>query len=460
MIFRFEETRDRRLKTIYTDTCSNEGTKYKEMTVSIITIGDEILIGQIIDTNSAWMAEHLNEIGASIDNIYSVSDTKEGIVDALSSAMDKTDVLLLTGGLGPTKDDITKKTIADFLDSKMVFHEETWERIQELFKRFGRNPVPAHREQCFMPEAATLLLNKRGTAPGMWFEKEGKVIVSMPGVPHEMKYLMEFEVLPKLLQTFSGTPIAHRTILTVGEGESRIAARIEPIANTLPSHFKLAFLPGFGKVRLRLTAIGKTNELLANELEEQVHAIQQLIPELIYGYEKESLESAVGKLLKERNMTIGTAESCTGGLLGHQISSVSGASAYYEGSVVAYSYRLKETLLGVHPTTLVEQGAVSEQTVLEMAKGAIDTLGTNIAVSISGIAGPTGGTPDKPVGTIWLAISDKKNTKTLKLQLGKDRQRNVEYTCVAGLNLIRQFLLKYYPVQKVNDGLRDQQRAV
>lgn len=430
------------------------------MTVSIITIGDEILIGQIIDTNSAWMAEQLNGIGASIDAIYSVSDTKEGILDALSQALEKTDVVLLTGGLGPTKDDITKKTIAEFLGTDMVFHEETWDRILALFKRFDRDPLPAHKEQCYMPASATLLLNKRGTAPGMWFEEKGKVIVSMPGVPHEMKYLMEHEVLAKLHQTYSGNPIAHRTILTVGEGESRIAAKIESVANNLPDHFKLAFLPGFGRVRLRLTAIGKTNEVLEKELTEQVQAIKQIIPTLIYGYEKETLEGVIGQLLKDRGLTIGTAESCTGGLLAHQISSVSGASGYFEGSIIAYSYRLKETLLGVQPDTLVQHGAVSEETVTEMAKGALHTLGTNIAISISGIAGPTGGTPDKPVGTIWLAVADKEHTETLKLQLGKERKRNVEYTCVAGLNLIRQFLLKHYPLEKANGGLIDEKEAV
>ena len=431
------------------------------MTVSIITIGDEILIGQIIDTNSAWMGERLNEIGASVETIYSVKDTKEGIVDALRAALQKTDVVLLTGGLGPTKDDITKKTIAEFLGTPMVFSEETWERIQALFKRIGRrHTTPAHKEQCYMPAAATLLLNKRGTAPGMWFENEGKVIVSMPGVPAEMKYLMEYEVLPKLQKTFSGKPISHRTILTVGEGESRIAVKIEAIENNLPNHIKLAYLPGLGRVRLRLTASGKTKEQLEQDLEEQVQAIQQTIPELIYGYERESLESAIGQLLKTRGMTVGTAESCTGGLLGHQISSVSGASGYFEGSIVAYSYRLKETLLGVQPDTLLKSGAVSEETVVEMVKGAIAALGTDIAISISGIAGPTGGTPDKPVGTIWLAIADKERAETLKLQLGKDRQRNVQYTCVAGLNMIRQFLLKYYPLENVNEGLIQREKSV
>ena len=416
------------------------------MTISIITIGDEILIGQIIDTNSAWMAQQLNGVGASIEKIYSVSDTKEGIVTALEQALAQTDVVLMTGGLGPTKDDITKKTIAEFLDTHMVFHEETWERIQGLFKRLKRTPLPAHREQCNMPASATILLNKKGTAPGMWFEKDGKVIVSMPGVPHEMKYLMEYEVLPKLIQTFQGKPIVHRTILTVGEGESRIANKIEAVAKELPAHIKLAFLPGFGKVRLRLSAMGEDAAQLESELDQHVRSIEQIIPNLIYGYGTNTLERAVGQMLRDRQLTVGTAESCTGGLLGHQISSVPGASNYFEGSIVSYSYHLKKKLLGVKSETLTAYGAVSEETVIEMAKGALQALGTDIVVSISGIAGPSGGTPDKPVGTIWLAIASQEYIKTLKLQLGKDRQRNIEYTCVAGLNMIRLFINKHYPI--------------
>ncbi len=419
------------------------------MTISIITIGDEILIGQIIDTNSAWMAQQLNGVGASIQKIYSVSDTKEGIVTALDQALAQTDVVLMTGGLGPTKDDITKKTIADFLSTDMVFHEETWERIQGLFKRLKRTPLPAHREQCYMPRAATILLNKKGTAPGMWFEKDGKVIVSMPGVPHEMKYLMEYEILPKLIQTFQGTPIVHRTILTVGEGESRIANKIEAVAKTLPDYIKLAFLPGLGKVRLRLSATGDHVDQLERELDQHVRAIEQIIPELIYGYGNNSLESVIGQMLRDRQLTVGTAESCTGGLLAHQISSVPGASGYFEGSIVAYSYDLKKKLLGVKSETLADYGAVSEETVIEMAKGALQTLGTDIAVSISGIAGPGGGTPDKPVGTVWLAIAGKGHTKAIKLQLGKDRQRNIDYTCVAGLNMIRLFINKHHPIELI-----------
>ena len=419
------------------------------MTVSIITIGDEILIGQIIDTNSAWMAQQLNAIGASIKAIHSVSDTTEGIVKALQIAIAETDVILLTGGLGPTKDDITKKTLATFLGADLAFHEPTWQRIEKMFRRRNIPIRPAHKEQCFMPSNATILTNQKGTAPGMWMEHQGTIIVSMPGVPYEMKYLMEFEVLPKLVTTFPGQPIAHRTILTVGEGESSIAHRLEKVIDDFPKEIKIAYLPGLGQVRVRLTATGATKERLDTILDEQVQIIEQLLPNIIFGYEKDTLAAAVGRLLKERNLTVGTAESCTGGLLANQITAIPGSSAYFEGSVVAYSYRLKGVLLDVSKETLEAHGAVSEETVIEMAKGALKTLGVDIAVSISGIAGPGGGMPDKPVGTVWLAIADAQRCETKKLQISKDRTLNIKYTCVVGLNMIRRFVKKYYPVELI-----------
>lgn len=415
------------------------------MNVNIVTIGDEILIGQIIDTNSAWMGQQLNLVGANVSAIHSVSDSKAGILNALETALQQADVVLLTGGLGPTKDDITKKTIADYFGSEMVFHEPTWERIQGMFKRWGRSTTPAHKAQCFMPSNAEILFNKMGTAPGMWFEVDGKIIVSMPGVPYEMKYLMEFEVIPKLVTYFPGKPIAHRTILTVGEGESRIAARLEQFETELPDFVKLAYLPGLGKVRLRLSAIAENGEDIEAILTEKVEEIKAILPELIYGYGTETLEEAVGKRLKERGLTLSTAESCTGGFLAHKITKIPGCSAYYKGSVIAYAYEAKQNQLDVKQATLEQYGAVSEETVAEMVVGVIKTLKTDIGISISGIAGPGGGTPDKPVGTVWLAIADKGRVETKKLQLGKDRLRNIEYTANQGLNMIRQFVHKYYP---------------
>jgi len=415
------------------------------MNVNIVTIGDEILIGQIIDTNSAWMGQQLNLVGAEVSAIHSVSDTKEGIINALETALKQADVVLMTGGLGPTKDDITKKTIANYFGADMIFHEPSWERIQGLFKRWGRSTTPAHREQCFMPSTAQILFNKMGTAPGMWFEVDGKVVVSMPGVPYEMKYLMEFEVIPKLVDYFPGKPIAHRTILTVGEGESRIAAKLTQIEEGLPNFVKLAYLPNLGNVRLRLSAIAENGEDIETILDQKAKEIEALIPELIYGYGTETLEETMGGVLKNKGLTLSTAESCTGGFLAHKITKVSGCSAYYKGSVVAYANETKQNLLAVSQETLENHGAVSEQTVREMVIGVLKTMNTDIGISISGIAGPSGGTPDKPVGTIWLAIGNKDHVETLKLQIGKDRLRNIEYTAIQGLNLIRQFVHKYYP---------------
>jgi len=412
------------------------------MIAHLLTIGDEILIGQIIDTNSAWMAQQLNLIGIRVTKIISISDTDEAIRTALGESFMETSLVLMTGGLGPTKDDITKKTLADYYGVGMSFHPETFERIEAMFAKWGRTTTPAHREQCYLPDNAVILTNKAGTAPGMWFEKEGKVAVSMPGVPYEMKYLMEKEVLPRISQTFAGTPIAHRTILTIGEGESRLAERIEDIEAALPPHIKLAFLPNLGQVRLRLTATGESLSQIETELTEKVGLLNDRLTDYVFGYEKDTIENAVGQLLIKNKKTISTAESCTGGLLAHRLTTVPGSSAYYEGSVVAYSYDLKKKVLHVPDAILVEHGAVSEATVKSMLTGVLNALNTDIGVAISGIAGPGGGTPEKPVGTIWIAVGDKNQIDTLKLQLGKSRSNNIKYTTTKALDMVRRFLLR------------------
>ncbi len=411
------------------------------MNVHIITIGDEILIGQITDTNSAWMAQQLNLQGARIVGMTSISDGMEDIINTLARATKQADVVLLTGGLGPTKDDITKKAIAKFYETGFVFSQETYDRIVGFFERLGRSTTEAHRQQCFMPQNAKLLTNKMGTAPGMWFDENDTVVVSMPGVPYEMKYLMEHEVLPRLTERFPMQAIAHRTIQTIGEGESRIAARIEAFENKLPEHIKLAYLPNLGRVRLRLSGSGTDQAALEQELDALVAELVPQIEELVFGYETDSIEAVIGQLLKERGLTLATAESCTGGHLAHQITAISGASAYFMGSIVAYDNAVKENLLGVQSATLAEHGAVSEACVREMAEGVRERLQTDIGVSISGIAGPTGGTSDKPVGTIWMAISDGKRTVTRKLQLGKKRVLNIKYTSNQALNLVRCLVL-------------------
>ncbi len=411
------------------------------MKIHILTIGDEILIGQIIDTNSAWIGQQLNANGGQIIGITSVADDYEDIQRGLAVALEKSDAVLITGGLGPTKDDITKKTLADFFKVDMVFSQSNFDWITKIFKKFGRDTTPAHRAQCYMPSNAVLLHNKRGTAPGMWFNHGKQVIVSMPGVPHEMKYLMEYEVIPRLTETFQSDPIAHRTILTVGEGESRIAARIESLTNTFPKNVKVAYLPGLGRVRIRLTAMDKDEVAINTLLDDLQTKVVSVIPELVYGYEIDTLEEIVGKMLVDKNLTLATAESCTGGYLSHLITSVSGSSAYFMGGVVAYSNEIKMRQLNVPASILEEHGAVSEATVRAMVTGVLDLLKTDIAVSISGIAGPTGGTAEKPVGTIWMAVGNKDQIKTRKINLGKDRVRNIQYTGVSALNLIRQFII-------------------
>lgn len=411
------------------------------MKVELITIGDEILIGQIVDTNSAWMAQQLNLIGASINRITSISDGLSDIQSTLSLALKDADAVLITGGLGPTKDDVTKKALADFLEDELVFDDATYQRILRFFERLNRKTTEAHRLQCYMPSKANLLLNKMGTAPGMWFEHNGKIIVSMPGVPYEMKYLMEHEVLPKLKAFLPSKPIAHRTILTAGEGESRIAARIENIEDSLPDFIKLAFLPNLGQVRLRLSGSHKNETLLNKTLDEQAQKIKDTIPELIFGTDDQKLEEVIGNILKDQGKTLCTAESCTGGYLAHLITAIPGASSYFQGSIIAYDNKVKQQQLGVQTATLEAHGAVSEETVKQMVKGANELLNTDISIAISGIAGPGGGTPDKPVGTIWLAVGDNQRVWTRKLHAGKDRITNIKYASSHALNFIRQFLL-------------------
>ncbi len=414
------------------------------MKVYLITIGDELLIGQTVDTNSAWMGRLLNLHGARIVESLTVGDEEGPILAALNRAEAQADVVLLTGGLGPTKDDVTKKVLCTFFQDHMHFDEPTFERITKLFERWGRSMTPAHREQCFMPSRAELLHNKMGTAPGMWFEQNETVFVSMPGVPYEMEYLMEHEVVPKLKAKFPGEPIAHRTILTVGEGESRIARRLEEFEESLPPYIKLAYLPNLGQVRIRLTGRHTAQEELNQVLDQKADELEKVIPKLVFGRETETLEGTIGSLLMRQNLRLGTAESCTGGYIGHRITSVSGSSRYFEGGIISYSNALKRQLLGVKPETLEAFGAVSKETVREMAEGAIRVLGCDIAVSISGIAGPDGGSAEKPVGTVWIGVSNGKHTETYLLRAGKDRLKNIQYSTVHALNRLRQFILTHY----------------
>lgn len=410
--------------------------------ITILTIGDELLIGQVIDTNSAFMAQALNRYGMEVFRKVAIADTLPEIIDNLEQALSYSDVVLMTGGLGPTKDDVTKKALAKYFGVDMAFSEVTWERIEYFFQRLGRSTTPAHREQCYMPENALLLTNKMGTAPGMWMEQEDKIVVSMPGVPYEMEYLLTHEVIPRLRKRFKLRPIAHRTLLTIGEGESRLAEQIEDLEEQLPPHLSLAYLPNLGQVRLRLTGRADDKETLKHDLKVYGDAIRERIKDFVYAEGATTIEAEVGRLLLEKGLTMATAESCTGGYVAHRVTAISGASAYFQGSIVAYDNKVKESLLGVSPTTLHNHGAVSEQTVREMVAGVLKALKVDVALAVSGIAGPSGGTPEKPVGTIWLAVGNHEKTATFLLHGTKDREKNIQYASTRVLGMLWHFLQK------------------
>lgn len=410
------------------------------MKAEIITIGDELLIGQVVDTNSAWMAEQLNLSGIKVAQITSISDNREHILTTLGEAATRADIILMTGGLGPTRDDITKNALCDYFDSKLVFDQKTYDNIDRLFGQRGFKITPVNCAQAEVPEVCTPLLNVNGTAPGMWFEKDGIIYVSMPGVPFEMKSLMEDHVIPRL-QEISRVSIVHRTILTQGVGESFLAARIEAWETSLPPFVKLAYLPQPGIVRLRLSASGPDRSLIESVVNGCAEELYKLIPEYIFGEGTDTLEQITGELLKQNEYTLATAESCTGGYIAHLITGVPGSSVYYKGSVVAYANEIKENVLGVSPDTISKYGAVSEETVFEMAAGIIERFHVNCAVAVSGIAGPDGGTADKPVGTTWICVLTPKGAETRKFTFGEHRGRNIRRAALAALDMLRKQLI-------------------
>ena len=412
-------------------------------TAGILTIGDELLIGQTIDTNSAWIGAELTRIGVEVIERLSIRDDHHQIIEALDELTSKVDVVLITGGLGPTKDDITKKAIADFLGLEMEFSENTWVKIQAFFEQLGRKATEAHRIQCYMPERVLLLANEMGTAPGMLFHYEDSKIISMPGVPYEMKYIMSNSVLPILVESAEHVIVQH-TIQTIGRGESMIADAIDHIVDHLPPYMSIAFLPSLGKVRLRVTAKGQEKENLEKEVYSVVKAIKDILGDIVFGEGDIGISEALRDLFVGKGLTVMTAESCTGGRVASKIVEVSGSSAYYLGSLLTYSNEMKMSLLNVSADTLKAHGAVSEPTVLEMVKGGLQQFPADVCVSISGIAGPTGGTPTKPVGTVWMAVGNRETQFAKLFSMGKDRMKNIEYASNMALDMLRKFVLKYY----------------
>ncbi len=409
----------------------------KKILAELLTIGDEILYGQIVDTNSQWMSVELDKVGIKVIRKTTVGDVESEILTALAEAEKRADIVLITGGLGPTSDDLTKPLLAKYFNCGLVINEEALREVTEFFKSRGRELTEINRQQAALPTACEKITNPNGTAPGMWFNKNGKIFMSMPGVPHEMKKMMTDSVIPKLKETFNTPVIYHRVIRTIGLGESYLAEKISDWEKALPDHIKLAYLPSLGEVKLRLTSFGDSNEQMEREVSELTEKLKLLIGQFIFGYGDDPIEVVIGKTLREKKLTLSVAESCTGGYLSHLITSVPGSSDYFLGSMIPYAYEIKMRQLGVKPETLEKYGAVSEPTISEMASVVRARFNTDIGVATSGIAGPGGATPDKPVGTVWIAYSDKHQTVTKKLQLSKDRAINIRMASVAVLNLIR-----------------------
>lgn len=411
------------------------------MKASIITIGDELLIGQTIDTNSAFIGAELSAIGFDVTKITSIHDRREDILEELKEASLRSEVVLITGGLGPTSDDITKQTLCEYFNTKLIINQQVLRMIESMMAQRNFAMNENNRRQAEVPETCRVLENSTGTAPGMWFEKNNIVYVSMPGVPHEMKHLMNEHVLPELRKRFTSQIIIHRNIMTYGTFEAKLAELLVDFESGLPGNIKLAYLPASGVIKLRLTGTGNDREQLEKLMNKQVHKLYLIIPEFIYGENEESLQKVVGGLLKKRNLTVCTAESCTGGEIAHLITSVSGSSLYYTGSVVAYSNEIKTRLLGVPEDLIEKYGAVSEEVVKKMASGAVEKMKSDYAVATSGIAGPDGGTELKPVGTVWIAVASHKRVVTEKKVFGNDRELNIRRFSLAALNLLRKQIL-------------------
>ncbi len=410
------------------------------MLAEIITIGDEILIGQIVDTNSAWMAKELNKIGMGVKQITSVSDDALHIIDALNEAQKRADVILITGGLGPTKDDITKLTLSKYFNMPLRQDKVTLDHITSIFTRLNRPMIEANIRQADVPDGCTVIQNVNGTAPCMWFEHNGKIIVSMPGVPFEMMYLMEDEIIPRIKNAFSLPFIVHQTILTAGLGESFLAKEIAEIEDNMPRHLKLAYLPKLGQVRLRISGTGTDEMSLKSEIATVADQIIDKMAQHVVIADDVALEKAILDKMKLLKLTLSTAESCTGGYISHLLTQHAGSSAVFVGGAVVYSYDLKESVLGVQHDTLTTFGAVSEQTVTEMAQGAISHFKTDYAIAVSGIAGPDGGMPDKPVGTVWIAIASKKRVVAKLFTFGSKRLQNIERSATAAFTLLLKLL--------------------
>ena len=410
--------------------------------VEIITIGDELLIGQVIDTNSAWMAQELNKVGFDVQYKTTIGDDESDILDAFERAFSRASVVLVTGGIGPTKDDITKKTLCEFFDTSLIFDEKTLATVEEVIRGYNKTLNELTRAQAYVPEKCTVIQNRMGTAPITWFEKERHVLVSMPGVPYEMKWAMSNEIIPRLCSFFSITDsILHQSFWVKNYSESMLAIHLETFETELPDNIKLAYLPTSGLIRLRLTGKAANKEVLSSQMSEQQRRLEVLLGAEIISEENENLENLLDRLLKEKGLTLSLAESCTGGKLASLFTSIPSCSQYFKGGVVAYSNDAKQTILGVNSVDIEEQGAVSQTVVEQMALGARKQFHSDCAIATSGIAGPDGGTPEKPVGTVWIAVSYKDQLKAQQFLFSKNRESNILRSCNIGIYLLLEQIL-------------------
>ena len=413
------------------------------MNVTIINIGDELLIGQVVNTNASTMARMLTEAGMEVGKTVVVGDSRDDIWQAVDAAMHSSDTVLVTGGLGPTKDDITKKLLCEYFGSELVESEVALENVKRLFAVRGFELTPVNRAQALVPKCCEVLNNDVGTAPCMWFEREGKVLVSLPGVPHEMEWLMANRVIPKLKETFRMETIINKNILTQGIGESFLSDLIEPWELALPECIRLAYLPVAGMTKLRLTCRITPDNPETPDIPELLQGLYKIAGQYIVGEDCETLAELVHKTLSERSLTLATAESCTGGTIASQLTAQAGASAYFKGGVVAYSNEVKECALGVQHSTLEAHGAVSEETAREMAEGVRKRLGADLAIATTGIAGPDGGTKEKPVGTVWIAVADATHTEAQLLSFpGRRRQQNIDRTVNQAFSMLMKLVVK------------------
>jgi nicotinamide-nucleotide amidase len=414
------------------------------MKAAIVTIGDEILIGQIVDTNSSYIAKALDKIGIATHEMLSISDDKQHILDTFHSLQNKVEVVIVTGGLGPTKDDITKKTFCDYFDDELIENEAVLAHVKSIIEGFYKRPITQiNREQALVPTKAKVLFNQAGTAPGMWMEKENTVFISLPGVPYEMKYLIDNEVIPNLVQKFERPYIVHQTIMTYGRGESMIAEQIEEWEDNLPDFIKLAYLPSPGKVRLRLTARGNDETLLKEEIKRQVEKLDLLIHDIIVSYnEDEPIEVVLGRLLTEKMLTISTAESCTGGKIASTLSAVPGASNYFKGSVVSYATQAKIDVLEIDENIIAKYGVVSAEVAKEMAKSVQKVMNSDYAIATTGNAGPTKGDEDAELGTVFIGIATPNEVFVEGFNFGQPREKVIDRAVSKGLELIYKEILK------------------